>query len=67
MRRPRTAGCGILRYLFADPASGPLGDVDREYGVAPIGLFIEVVLGGRAHQLTPVQKIQGLLLGLDLV
>ena len=53
-------------YLFADPAPGPLGHVDREYGVAPVGLFVEVVLGGRAHQLAPVQKVQGFLLRLYL-
>lgn len=45
------------RYLFADPAPGPLSDVDREDGVAPVGFFVEVVLSSRAHQLAPVQKV----------
>lgn len=34
--------------------------------MAPVGLFVEVVLSGRAHQLAPVQKVQGFLLGLNL-
>lgn len=49
-------------YLFADPAPGPLGHVDREDGVAPIGLFVEVMLGGRAHQFASVKEVQGFLL-----
>ncbi len=53
-------------HLLADPAPGSLGDVDREDGVASVGFFVEVVLSGRAHQLAPVQKVQGFLLGLYL-
>lgn len=56
----------MARYLFADPAPGPLGNVDGEDRVAPVRLFIEVVLSGRTHQLAPVQQIQGFLLGLHL-
>lgn len=54
-------------HLFANPASCPLGHIHREDGVAPVRVFVEVVHGGCAHQLTPVKKVQSLLLGLHLI
>lgn len=53
-------------HLFANPASCSLGHVHRENGVTPVRVFVEVVHGGCAHQLAPVQKVQSLLLGLHL-
>lgn len=34
--------------------------------MTPVGLLVQVVHGGRAHQLTRVEKIQGLLLRFHL-
>lgn len=57
----------VVPHLFTDSAFCPLSNVDREDGVAPVGVFVQVVHGGRSHQLAPVEEVQGLLLRLHLV
>lgn len=52
--------------LFADTAPGALRDVRGENGVTSVGLLVEVVGGGRAHQLPRVEKVQRFLLRLHL-
>lgn len=56
----------LQEYLFADTAPGALCDVGGENRVASVGLLVEVVHGGRTHQLTRVEKVQSFLLRFHL-